>query len=347
MQEIGCHGIPILSTNSNCSTGSAALFTARQLIQGGAYEAVLVVGFEKMEKGGLSHHYLDRSHPEDAHMQTLHQLYPDSKDAAQVQFKNQWTQDCTTLFAYAAREEMAQLGVTESHLVQVTCKNHRHSVNNPNAVMQRELSVEEVQQGRMVVHPLNSTMCAPMADGAAAAVLCSAGFLQKHAGLRDQAVSIMGMGMVSDLALPSELALPSHSTTAGAAKASSVARELCGKGMAAAAARTAYSQAGVAASDVDVCEVHRQLYTTPSHSTTPHPHPPSPTLTQPRPPASPTLPHPRCTTAMLRLRSCSTSHLACAHPAAGPRSWRACSGNLIMPAVKCACSTQPQQGRCV
>ncbi|KAK2107337.1 sterol carrier protein 2 [Saguinus oedipus] len=46
-------GIPIINVNNNCSTGSTALFMARQLIQGGVAECVLALGFEKMEKGGF------------------------------------------------------------------------------------------------------------------------------------------------------------------------------------------------------------------------------------------------------------------------------------------------------
>ena len=46
--EIGLTGIPVYNVNNNCSTGSTALFLAKQLVEGGMSECVLALGFEKM-----------------------------------------------------------------------------------------------------------------------------------------------------------------------------------------------------------------------------------------------------------------------------------------------------------
>uniref|UniRef100_A0A8C2UZT2 Sterol carrier protein 2 n=1 Tax=Chinchilla lanigera TaxID=34839 RepID=A0A8C2UZT2_CHILA len=51
--SLGLTGIPVINVNNNCSTGSTALFMARQLIQGGLANCTLALGFEKMEKGSL------------------------------------------------------------------------------------------------------------------------------------------------------------------------------------------------------------------------------------------------------------------------------------------------------
>ncbi|KAG9471692.1 hypothetical protein GDO78_013673, partial [Eleutherodactylus coqui] len=51
--SLGLTGIPIMNVNNNCSTGSTALFMARQLVQGGLADCVLALGFEKMERGSL------------------------------------------------------------------------------------------------------------------------------------------------------------------------------------------------------------------------------------------------------------------------------------------------------
>src|ERR1700750_783682 len=53
VHDLGLTGIPIVNVNNNCSTGSSALFLARQYIKGGLAECALAVGFEKMEKGSL------------------------------------------------------------------------------------------------------------------------------------------------------------------------------------------------------------------------------------------------------------------------------------------------------
>lgn len=46
-------GIPIYNVNNNCSTGSTALYLAKQLIENGNVDCMLALGFEKMETGSL------------------------------------------------------------------------------------------------------------------------------------------------------------------------------------------------------------------------------------------------------------------------------------------------------
>lgn len=58
-------GIPIYNVNNNCSTGSSALHMAQKFIEGGLYDCVMALGFEKMEKGSLQLKYPDRTQPLD------------------------------------------------------------------------------------------------------------------------------------------------------------------------------------------------------------------------------------------------------------------------------------------
>src|SRR3546814_17817314 len=61
--RVGCTGIPIVNVNNNCSTGSTALFLARQLIALGGAACVLAVGFEQMLPGALGNVFHDRKAP--------------------------------------------------------------------------------------------------------------------------------------------------------------------------------------------------------------------------------------------------------------------------------------------
>ena len=61
--EAGLTGIPIFNVNSNCSSGSSALFLARQALLSEQAECVLAVGFEQMTPGALSEHWTDRPTP--------------------------------------------------------------------------------------------------------------------------------------------------------------------------------------------------------------------------------------------------------------------------------------------
>ncbi len=62
---VGMTGIPIVNVNNNCSTGSTALFLARQAIASGAADCVLVLGFEQMSPGALGSVFTDRPAPFD------------------------------------------------------------------------------------------------------------------------------------------------------------------------------------------------------------------------------------------------------------------------------------------
>src|SRR3954465_10271560 len=57
---LGLTGIPVVNVNNNCSTGSSALYLARQAVKGGLADCALAIGFEKMEKGSLGAKFMDR-----------------------------------------------------------------------------------------------------------------------------------------------------------------------------------------------------------------------------------------------------------------------------------------------
>src|SRR6266516_2347219 len=46
LYELGMTGIPVVNVNNNCSTGSSALFLARQAVKGGLVECALALGSE-------------------------------------------------------------------------------------------------------------------------------------------------------------------------------------------------------------------------------------------------------------------------------------------------------------
>src|SRR5208337_1186194 len=60
LYRLGLTGVPIINVNNNCSTGSTALFLARQAVASGAADCVLALGFEQMKPGALGSVYTDR-----------------------------------------------------------------------------------------------------------------------------------------------------------------------------------------------------------------------------------------------------------------------------------------------
>jgi acetyl-CoA acetyltransferase len=226
---LGLSGIPIVNVNNNCSTGSTALFMARQAVAGGITDCALALGFEKMEKGSLGVKYTDRTNPIDRHLMTMFEL----REPEQSPFAPQ-------MFGNAGREHIEKYGSEPDHYAWIGWKNHKHSVNNPNAQFQDEYTVDEIKSAKMIHEPLTKLQCSPTSDGSAAAVIASERFVDEH-GLGDRAIEIAGQAMVTDMASTFD-------------ERSSI--KIVGFDMSKEAARRAYEEAEVGPHDVDVIELH-------------------------------------------------------------------------------------------
>jgi len=227
---LGLTGIPVVNVNNNCSTGSSALFLARQAVRGGLVDCALALGFEKMERGSLGVKYTDRTNALDRHvMAMLAKREPEDSPMAPQMFGN------------AGREHMEKYGSTRDHYAWIGWKNHRHSVNNPYAQFQDEYSLDDIKAARMVHDPLTKLQCSPTSDGSAAAIVVSERYVDEH-DLWDRAVEIAGQAMVTDLQ--------------GVFDEDSDAIRIVGYEMSKEAARRAYEEAQVGADDVDVVELH-------------------------------------------------------------------------------------------
>ena len=60
---VGLTGIPVFNVNNHCSTGSSALFLARQAVESGMVECAIALGFEQMQPGALKGAWDDRPSP--------------------------------------------------------------------------------------------------------------------------------------------------------------------------------------------------------------------------------------------------------------------------------------------
>ncbi|XP_037683133.1 non-specific lipid-transfer protein isoform X2 [Choloepus didactylus] len=227
--SLGLTGIPIINVNNNCSTGSTALFMARQLIQGGMADCVLALGFEKMETGSIGTRFSDRTCPVDKHVEVMAKKYGLSSAPLVPQ-----------MFVYAGKEHMDKYGTKLEHFAKIGWKNHKHSVNNPYCQFQKEYSLDEVMASRKVFDFLTLLQCCPTSDGAAAAILASEAFVQKY-GLQSKAVEILAQEMVTDF--PSSFEEKSVIKTIGF----DMSKE---------AARRCYEKSGLRPSDIDVIELH-------------------------------------------------------------------------------------------
>ncbi len=226
--DVGLTGIPVFNVNNNCSTGSTALYLARQAIEGGLAECVLVLGFEKMEKGALGSKFSDRTNPLDQHAAVMSDLqgFTQAPPAAQM-------------FGGAAREYRWKHGTKRETFAKIAEKARKHASNNPYALFNEVLSVEEILASEEVFDPLTRYQCCPPTCGAAAAILCSDDYARRKG--KSGAVYIAAQAMTTDY--------PSSFQDESMIK-------MVGFDMSQEAARKVYEKAGIGPSDVDVVELH-------------------------------------------------------------------------------------------
>ncbi|MEY2810163.1 MAG: hypothetical protein RLZ66_1674, partial [Pseudomonadota bacterium] len=166
---VGLTGIPVFNVNNNCSTGSSALFLARQAVESGMVECAIAVGFEQMVPGALKGAYDDRPSPlhRFADAMKAHQGFsPDAPRAAQF-------------FGGAGRDYIKEHGIRPDTFGRIAVKARQHAARNPLAVFRQTLTLDEVMASAKVFDPLTRFQCCPPTCGAAAAVVCSAEFARK------------------------------------------------------------------------------------------------------------------------------------------------------------------------
>ncbi len=229
LYRVGSTGIPVVNVNNNCSTGSSALFLARQMVESGAVDCALAFGFEQMVPGALGAVFHDRKGTMGQHFSVFQEQheYDDTKPGA------------AQLFGSAGGEYQERYGTSDEVFAMISVKARQHASNNPLAVFRDLVTIEEVLASPHYKGPVTRLQACPPTCGAAAAVLVSPTFAAKH-GI-DASVEILGQAMTTDF----------QSTWTDRTMIS-----VCGYDMAREASRRVYETAGVSPDDVDVVELH-------------------------------------------------------------------------------------------
>jgi acetyl-CoA acetyltransferase len=228
LYQVGMTGIPVVNVNNNCSTGSTAIFLARQAVESGAVDCALAFGFEQMAKGALSEVWNDRPGPLDEFIGLADELSGDPE--APMALK---------MFSGAGTSYQEKYGARDETFAKIRAKASQHAVHNDKAIFRKEVTVDEVMESPRFTKLLTRLQCCPPTCGAGAAILCSESFAKKH-GI-DTTVRIAGQAMTTDFPSTFE----AHDLM-----------QMVGYDMTAAAAKSACEQAGIGPEDVDVVELH-------------------------------------------------------------------------------------------
>ena len=229
LYRVGMSGVPIVNVNNNCSTGSTALFLARNMISSGAADCVIALGFEQMAPGALGTIFNDRPSPFVDFEREADELV----GANEIPFALRY-------FGGAGKSHMDKFGTTLEDFAKIRAKASRHATKNPYAIFRTEISMEDVMNAP-VMWPgvMTRLMACPPTCGAAAAILVSEEFA-KRKGLRAD-VRIAAQSMTTDT--PSTFA--AHDMM-----------QLVGYDMARDASAKVYEEAGIGPEDISVVELH-------------------------------------------------------------------------------------------
>ena len=225
---LGLTGIPIVNVNNNCSTGSSALFLARQAVASGDVDCALALGFEQMVPGALGASFPDRLNP----------LFRHEEVEREVQGIDPVAPGAAQLFGGAGQAYADEHGTDPSLFARISVKARRHAAGNPYAVFREPITLEQVLGSPVIFGPLTRFQCCPPTCGAAAAVVCSPEYARRH-GL-DGSVAIRAQAMTTDTATSFEPDM----------------RKVVGYDLTADAAGQVYERAGIGPEDIPVVELH-------------------------------------------------------------------------------------------
>ena len=237
--KIGLEGIPVFNVENACASGSTAVHLAVRQLQSGACDVALALGAEKMNVADKAKSFAlfdagwDVSRV-DENFAMLARLGEGIEPPPGSESDRPYSR-FMKIYAALCRHHMHTYGTTQRQSAAVSAKNHGHSVHNPYSQFRQPFTIDEVLAAAPITYPITLPMCAPLSDGAAAAILCTEEGLERIGADRGRCIRI----------------------------AASVIRSFTRrridephKHIGRLAALQAYEQAGVGPEDMDVAEVH-------------------------------------------------------------------------------------------
>jgi acetyl-CoA acetyltransferase len=238
LRGMGIDKIPVTNVENACAGASTALHLAYVGVKAGMFDAALAVGSEKItnpNKAMSLAAYASCMDMENLqkHINMILEIgksfkvdVPEDESAP-----GQGRSIFMDAYAMGARWHMDRFGSTQRQLAVISSKNHFHGSLNPLAQYQKAMSVEEVISDKPVAYPLTRAMCAPLGDGAAAAIICSERFLKKSGLKRAVRIAASVLGQGAD-------------------------RDLDGEDIGERLSKEAYEKGGLGPGDIDLAELH-------------------------------------------------------------------------------------------
>jgi acetyl-CoA acetyltransferase len=175
LRPLGVSGVKAFHVEAACASGTMGLHLAIDHVRMGLADMVLIVGVEKLYSDDRAKRFAVFQQPRDiveargylARTEGLLEPVPAGEQSASPNVLME-------AYAAQARLHMATYGTTARQIAAVAAKDHVASQHNPLSQYRNAMTIEEVLAAPRVAWPLTNPMCAPISDGASAAVVCSA-----------------------------------------------------------------------------------------------------------------------------------------------------------------------------
>jgi acetyl-CoA acetyltransferase len=235
---MGIDKIPVTNVENACAGASTALNLAWMGIKAGMFDLAIAIGSEKITNPnkamslGAYASCMDMEKLQE-HISMIMEVGKSFKIDLPEEESAPGEGRSIFMDAYAmgARWHMDRFGSTQKQLAHIASKNHFHGSLNQMSQYQTDMSVEEVLNDKPVAYPLTRSMCAPVGDGAAAAIVCSEEWLKKRSKARAVKIRASVLGQGSD-------------------------RDLDGIDIGERLSKEAYEMAGLGPEDIDMAELH-------------------------------------------------------------------------------------------
>ncbi len=239
LSKLGIDSVPIFNVENACASGSSAVHLALKSLRAGDCDIALAIGAEKMnipdkaKAMDLFEAGWDVSRV-DENFDTLRRM-GDGIEIPEGSESDKPYSRFMAIYAAMCRFHMKTWGTTQRQIAAVSAKNHQHSVHNPYSQFRQPFTIEQILAAPPITYPITLPMCAPLSDGAAAAIICTEEGLKRIGADPSRCIRIAASVMRSF----SNRSLDDYKQSAGHL-----------------AALEAYNIAGLPPADMDVAEVH-------------------------------------------------------------------------------------------
>jgi acetyl-CoA acetyltransferase len=230
--------VGLINVEGGCATGSMAFHGAWKDIMSGTEDVALAIGVEKIyqpDRPDMIQEIYDGGIDQFDKEEWI-SFYKHVGKQLKKPFDHEAKQGTIFMDTYGLQAlwHMNKYGTTQRQIAIAASKNHYHGSLNEKAQYQFEVSVDDVLKDRKVSYPLTRSMCAPIGDGGAAALLCSK----------------KGLQLFPNAVQRKAIKIKSSVLTGGKY------RDLNEPGLSRIAATKAYKQADLKPNDIDLLEVH-------------------------------------------------------------------------------------------